>query len=217
MKFSIQCFGALGSGILGFGALATALLGSLSLGSPVQAAEEVVVDLSGLELAVSVAELEDYIYRDQSTGDLALYTSFLDQVAVARTKEILAQKYALSPEELNPILQAPLIQDVFTWLGEMIQTEAGTNGSEAIQTALLGAGQVSGEIDLLTVIEAFPDRVLRIDADRVLKVIAQVGQLYQQTEEVVALMQSTSTTAATDSPQNRDLRQPGPWALSNEP
>lgn len=197
------------------GLLLPGLLASLFVGLPAQAAERVILDLAGLDLEISMAELEDFVYRNQTPSTLVFYTSFLDQQTVDRTKQLLAQKYALSANEITPVLQAPLIQDVFTWLGQMITTETGANGSDAIQTALLNAGQTNAEIDLLTVMRAFPDDTLRIDADRILDVLDQVGQLRQKTKAVVELMRSTPATA-TEFDYSRDLRQAGPFQFQQE-
>jgi predicted dienelactone hydrolase len=194
----------------------------LGLSWPVRAAERIYFDFSILGRSVAVAELEDFAQTGALTGRLGYYLNWLTTPAQQQQLQaVLQARYRLDPLVVERFSYTSSGERLLGEVGDILQTESRLNGGQAIRSAaILAAAQPEG-MTVLSFLQQFPTD-LRIDLQRLLKLVRRVQGILRDTEAVVAQFNQQQTLAATERPGPRpsswpnldpaaDLRLPGPF------
>ena len=195
------------------------LLATMSL--PSLAAEQITFSHGFLERTVSVTSLEAFAKEGQVSDELDFY---LQRVGVEEREKI--QKILLTPVDLSPVvlsnfLYSSLGEVLLQYLGSLIQTDSRLNGFYALRSAIVQAAADSEGLTILNVIQHFPTRAVRIDGSRVFQIAGMIAQLFERTEQVVALIEKQAelelaTTAAINFTQDSNLEEAGPFTWSSK-
>ncbi|MEM6840575.1 MAG: alpha/beta fold hydrolase, partial [Cyanobacteria bacterium P01_C01_bin.120] len=194
-----------------------ALFSSLSIVSaalPSLAAERVVLSYGSLEIAVSIDSLAAFAREGQVDDNLDAYLRSASIEEREELQAILLAPVEVSPATLSRFLYSASGEVLLQYLGNLIQTDSRLNGFYALRAAVvLAAADVEG-LTLLNVLQQFPTPTVRVDGLQTLRVAGAAGQLAEQTEQAIALIEQQSaaeirTAAAVDFTEYADLEQPG--------
>ena len=99
-------------------------------------------------------------------------------------------------------------------MGNIIQTQSGDNGVEAIQTSLIEVANIPNGFTIIDVMRRFPSPEIRLDVEQILDILTRIFTLVQQTQAVTKSLEVLSNIEAkqadfTDFSQKQDLRKPG--------
>ncbi|MFM7426157.1 MAG: alpha/beta hydrolase, partial [Elainella sp.] len=186
---------------------------ALGLAGPGWAAERIYFDFSILGRSLAVTELANFAETGRPTGRLGYYLNWFTSPAQQQQLQVALQtRYRVAPLVVERFSYTSSGVRLLGEIGEIIQTEARLNGGQAIRSAaILAAAQPEG-ISVLSFLQQFPTD-LRIDLQRLLRLIQRVQGILQQTETTVAQLHQQAVHLAADStfPAAPDLRQSGPF------
>ncbi len=185
----------------------------LGLTWPVRAAERIYFDFSILGRSVAVAELETFAQTGDLSGRLGYYLNWLTTPEQQRQLQALLQaRYPVEPLLVERFSYTSSGVRLFREVGEILQTEARLNGGQAIRSAaILAAAQPQG-ISVISFLQQFPTD-LRIDLQRLLKLVRRVQGILRETEAVVGQLHQQALASSHPPPSSEpDLRHPGPFS-----
>jgi len=185
---------------------------------PVRAAERIHVYYGLFGRSFSIESLKTFAETGQVETDLAFILNRLNPEQKSWLRQILNTHYQLEPVALSRFFSSSLGERALTYGGELVQTEAGTNGFYAIRAALVQGAASSGGLSALSVLQQFPTNI-RLDARRILQQVNQISALRQETADMVAaLEQATVDQAAVDAAkvlsQGLDVQRQGPLRIT---
>jgi hypothetical protein len=152
----------LGHGILlGMGAIVLTT-------SPVQAAEQIYLEVGPLLFSLSVESLETFVQEGKITKELARYANQFDQPMREQIRQTLQRPYEMDEVTVYRLTEIPVVTDFLRGLGEVINTPSGINGFYAIRSALVLAAAQEGSWTLMDVIRQFPTDI-RINTELAMK------------------------------------------------
>ena len=68
---------------------------------------------------------------------------------------------------IQPFFNSPLILAFLSYLGNIIQTQSGDNGVEAIQTSLIEVANIPNGFTIIDVMRRFPIPEIRLDVEQI--------------------------------------------------
>lgn len=191
--------------------LSLSLVLSVSLGGPVQAAEQVRMRYGLYELLITAEDLSLFARTGEAQGDLRTLVSRLGSGRAAQLQGALQATYELDPVLANRFAYTRSGEQLLTAVGELIRTESGQNGFKALRAALtLAAGDPDG-LSMLSFLEHFPSE-MRIDIGDALRLADEYGSLLGQTQAMVnrlAIETDAVATGRVDFSRLPDPRLPG--------
>ena len=184
------------------------------------AAERIYFSYGAIERTISVASLEAYAKEGKIDDDLATYAEYVNPQRLIQLQRVLQARIQLSPVAVSQFLYTPVGETLLERLGEVIQTEARQPGFYALRAALILAAADQDGLTLLSVLEKFPTRSVRIDLGRSLEIMERLEILIAQTREAIALVSNESAAATSQSQVNfsqlPDLRLPGRFSWNKQ-
>ena len=184
------------------------------------AAERIYFSYGAIERTISVASLEAYAKEGKIDDDLATYAEYVNPQRLIQLQRVLQARIQLSPVAVSQFLYTPVGETLLERLGEVIQTEARQPGFYALRAALILAAADRDGLSLLSVLEKFPTRSVRIDLGRSLEIMERLEILIAQTREAIALVSNESAAATSQSQVNfsqlPDLRLPGRFSWNKQ-
>ena len=184
------------------------------------AAERIYFSYGAIERTISVASLEAYAKEGKIDDDLATYAEYVSPQRLIQLQRVLQARIQLSPVAVSQFLYTPVGETLLERLGEVIQTEARQPGFYALRAALILAAADRDGLSLLSVLEKFPTRSVRIDLGRSLEIMERLEILIAQTREAIALVSNESAAATSQSQVNfsqlPDLRLPGRFSWNKQ-
>ena len=184
------------------------------------AAERIYFSYGAIERTISVASLEAYAKEGKIDDDLATYAEYVSPQRLIQLQRVLQARIQLSPVAVSQFLYTPVGETLLQRLGEVIQTEARQPGFYALRAALILAAADQDGLTLLSVLEKFPTRSVRIDLGRSLEIMERLEILIAQTREAIALVSNESAAATSQSQVNfsqlPDLRLPGRFSWNKQ-
>jgi len=191
------------------------LIAPISVPQKTIAAERVYASYSALERSVAVSSLEAYAKKGVINEDLSIYTQYLKPPQMAQLRRALLQRINLSPVAISQFLYTDQGEMLLQKLGEIVKTETHESGSLALRGALILAADDPQGLTLLTFLQKFPTRSIRIDLARTLDIAGQLENLVTQTNRAndAVAEKSKATALAFQPPANLaqflDLRRRG--------
>lgn len=130
--------------------------------SPVQAAEQIYLEVGPLLFSLSVESLETFVQEGKITKEFARYANQFDRQTQEKLRQALQRPYEMDEVTVYRMTEIPVVVDFLRGLGDVINTPSGINGFYAIRSALVLAAAQEGSWTLMDVIRQFPTDI-RID------------------------------------------------------
>ncbi|WP_413281050.1 alpha/beta hydrolase [Floridanema evergladense] len=165
---------------------------------PARSAERLQVSLDILQRTISVNSLEAYAKRGVVNNDLAPYVRSVNPQQQALLRRILLKRLEVRPIAISQFFNTPQAAILLRRLGQVVQTESGEVGSQAIQQALISAANDPEGITLLNVLRKFPATGVRIDLTRGLQLADDLSRVIEQSNKAVAAVNQQATTLVTN-------------------
>jgi len=165
--------------------------------SPVEAAERISLSYGLIERTIAIESLEEFAESDGIPRELRPYTRYFNDDQVEQFRQVLQTRLDLSPVAVSQFLHTQQGDSLLVQLGEVVRTEAGLEGTQALRAALvLAAFDPEEGLTPLTVLRYFPLDGIRIDLERTSRILAQVQQQVNLTQQTIALLnqQANGTT-----------------------
>jgi predicted dienelactone hydrolase len=177
-----------------------------------QAAERIYVTYGLLERSISIDALENFAKTGEVDDDLYVYTSYVSPDQRKQLRSALQTRADVSPVAISQFLYSPQGELLLKRLGQVIQSEARTDGAIGIRAALILAAADSTEgFTPLSIIRKFPTRGIRVDLQKTLQVAGALQRLVSDTQQYVGKVVALADRNAAEFPvqQTMDLITPG--------
>ncbi|GAX41005.1 hypothetical protein NIES4075_19730 [Tolypothrix sp. NIES-4075] len=170
------------------------------------------------EFTLSTQSLETFAKEGKITKDFAFYAERATPQQLAQLRELLQQKFKVTPTLVSQFSYSPLGEKVVQRLGELIQTDTQKNGFYAIRGALILAATDPEGLTVVNVLRRFPSNSVRINFTEGLQVVSNLTDLLKRRDALVAFIQreanAEAETAKIDFSKQPDLRSPGNFRFS---
>ncbi|MCM0591578.1 MAG: alpha/beta hydrolase [Gloeotrichia echinulata IR180] len=165
------------------------------------------------EFSLSTDSLEIFAKEGKINDELAFYADRATPQQLAQLRDLLQQRFQVTPTLVSQFTYSPLGEEVVRRLGELILTDSRQNGFYAIRGALIVAAADPQGLTVLNFLRRFPSQSLRLNFSAGLQIVKNLSDLLKTRDAVVGLIQQQASAQAAnanvDFSQKVDLRQPG--------
>lgn len=170
------------------------------------------------EFSLSTNSLETFAKEGKITGDFELYAKRATPEQLAQLRELLQQRFKITPTLVSQFTYSPIGEQVIQRLGELLLTESRQNGFYALRGALILAANDPQGLSVVNIIRRFPSETIRLNFTEGVKIINNLSELLKTRDTVVAYLQKQAlvgslTNANINFSQKPDLRQPGKYSF----
>ncbi|MGF1521947.1 MAG: alpha/beta hydrolase [Leptolyngbyaceae cyanobacterium] len=154
--------------------LGLGILGGASLflsASPVQAVEQVILELGPLKKAVQVSDLETFSQTGEIPTDLEMYRALLTPTVQATLKNHLSIEPAIRDRVIQDLTASSNGRLVLDLLSEV----APDLSPEDLQTAMQAAAETESGVTVISVLKALPQQRLTLQGPKLLRLASQLG------------------------------------------
>ncbi|MFH7028498.1 MAG: alpha/beta hydrolase [Heteroscytonema crispum UTEX LB 1556] len=166
------------------------------------------------EFTLSTQSLSAFAKEGKITPEFSLYAQRANAKQLAQLRELLQQRFNVTPTLVSQFTYSPLGEQVVRRLGELLLTDSGQNGFYAIRAALILAAADPEGLTVINVLRRFPSDNVRLNFSEWLEIVSNLSELLKRRDAIVAFIQKQASSEAANSPvdfsQLPDLRQPGP-------
>ena len=171
-----------------------------------QAADRIYVTYGLLERSISIDALENFAKTGEVDDDLYVYTSYVSPAQRKELRSALQTKADVTPVAISQFLYSPQGELLLKRLGQVIQSEARTDGAVGIRAALILAAADSTEgFTPLSIIRKFPTRGIRVDLQKTLQVAGELQRLVSETQRTVSQIVALADRTAAASPIQKTI------------
>ncbi|MCC5607784.1 alpha/beta hydrolase [Nostoc sp. CHAB 5834] len=165
------------------------------------------------EFYLSVDSLETFAKVGKIDQDLSFYASRATPQQLAQLRDLLQQRFNVTPTLVSQVTYSPIGEQVVQQLGEFLLTESRQNGFYAIRASLILAAADREGLTVVNLLRKFPSNTIRVNFTEGLRIVDDLSQLLKRRDEVVASLQKEAIAQAANSTvdfsQQPDLRSPG--------
>ncbi len=165
------------------------------------------------EFSLSVESLELFAKEGKINSELQFYASRANPQQLAQLRDLLQQRFNVTPTLVSQVTYSPIGQQVLQRLGELVLTDSRRNGFYALRGSLILAAADPEGLTVVNLLRKFPGENLRLNFTQGLKIVADLSDLLKKRDEVVGFVQKEAITEAANSTvdfsQLPDLRSPG--------
>jgi predicted dienelactone hydrolase len=165
------------------------------------------------EFSLSVDSLEIFAKEGKIDEDFSFYASRATPEQLAQLRDLLQQRFNVSPTLVSQITYSPIGEEVVQRLGDLLLTESRQNGFYAIRASLILAASDRQGLTVINLLRRFPSQTIRLNYTEGLRIVDDLSQLFKKKDEVVAFLQKEAIAQAANSPfdfsKQPDLRSPG--------
>ncbi len=188
------------------------------------------------EFSLSADSLETFAKEGKITDELALYASRATPEQLAQLRELLQQRFNITPTLVSQFTYSPIGEQVVRRLGELLLNDSRQNGFYALRSALIIAAADPEGLTVVNVLRKFPSSSVRLNFSEGIQIVNNFSELLKTRDAVVGFIQTellktrdavvgfiqteaikeTITQAPTSNVNfafKPDLRQPGPFGL----
>ncbi|BAY98480.1 hypothetical protein NIES37_24300 [Tolypothrix tenuis PCC 7101] len=171
------------------------------------------------EFSLSAKSLEKFAKEGKIDSELSFYASRATPEQLAQLRQLLQQKFDITPVLVSQFTYSPLGEAVLRRLGELLLTDSRQNGFYAIRAALILSAADPQGLTVVNLLRKYPSESLRLNFSEGLQIVNSLSNLVKAQDQIVSLIkQQTTTQAQTNNAtvnyaQLPDLRSPGklPW------
>jgi len=187
---------------------------------PSPAADKINLHYGLYELTITRQELETFAETGVAEGGLSAVLSRLDGDLSGQFYDLLQAQYDLNPVLASRFSYTSSGEQLLSEIGDLIKTESGLNGGQALRAALVLAASEPDGLTLLNFIERYPTDI-RISIGQLLSIAetfrALLSETAQTTEQLIAETQMLAgDDASVDFAALPDPRLPGEFSHSME-
>ncbi|WP_448269112.1 alpha/beta hydrolase [Nostoc sp. DSM 114159] len=166
------------------------------------------------EFYLSVDSLETFAKEGKIDQDLSFYASRATPEQLAQLRDLLQQRFNLTPTLVSQVTYSPIGEQLVQQLGKLLLTESRKNGFYAIRASLiLSAADRQEGLTVVNLLRKFPSDTIRVNFTEGLRIVDDLSQLIKKKDEVFASLQkeaiAQAATSKIDFSQKPDLRSPG--------
>lgn len=165
------------------------------------------------EFSLPVNSLQTFAKEGKIDDDLKFYAERAKPQELAQLRELLQQRFNVTPTLVSQVTYSPLGEQVLQRLGNLLLTDSRKNGFFAIRAALILAADDPDGLTVVNVLRKFPGETLRLNFTEGLKIVGDLSGLLKTRDKVVTFLQKEAVTQAANSnvnfSQQPDLRSPG--------
>ncbi|MBH8550958.1 alpha/beta hydrolase [Nostocaceae cyanobacterium CENA357] len=173
------------------------------------------------EFSLSADSLETFAKEGKITDELALYASRATPEQLAQLRELLQQRFNITPTLVSQFTYSPIGEQVVRRLGELLLNDSRQNGFYALRSALIIAAADPQGLTVVNVLRKFPSSTVRLNFSEGIQIVNNFSELLRTRDAVVSFIQREAiketlikaTTANVNFAFKPDLRQPGPFDL----
>jgi hypothetical protein len=196
--------------LTGFGGI------SLLEAKPLQAAEKIQLFYGALEFPLPIQSLKTFAETGEIDSDFRFYARKLDKETLTQLRQLLQRRLKVSHIALNQLSYTGMGEKLLRDLGRVIQTETGDNGFFALRGALTLAAAEPQGLSLLSVLQRYPSRNIRVNLAGLLKIQRYLTTVIEYRDDVVTAIATEATQEAQAQPSPdfsrlADLRKPGKY------
>ncbi|AFY32877.1 alpha/beta hydrolase [Calothrix sp. PCC 7507] len=165
------------------------------------------------EFSLSVESLELFAKEGKIDSELEFYASRANPQQLAQLRDLLQQRFNVTPTLVSQVTYSPIGQQVLQRLGELVLTDSRRNGFYALRGSLILAAADPKGLTVVNLLRKFPGENLRLNFTEGLRIVSDLSELLKKRDEVVGAVQKEAITEAANSTvdfsQQPDLRSPG--------
>ena len=169
-----------------------------------------------LTVSVSLESLEIFAETGEITGDLKLFTLFLDDQIMGQLRQGLQQPLPLDVVQTYKFSYSPLGRDAIAEVGKIVRFTPNRNGFYGLRAALIGAAANAEEEGwtILDAIAQFPTQTIEVDVQDLLQLRELLSVYLDYNQAAVKAIANKSQIEAEsqsdlDLSNLSDLSQPG--------
>ena len=195
--------------------LALAAIAAIAIPLPSRAVEQITLHYPPFkDFSIPVRDLELFATTGEIAPEFAAYVKQAKPEQLQKLRHSLRQRIVVSPTYITQITDSPLLRTVLERLGEVIQTEAGTNGNKSLRLALIrAAGDKTAGLTPINFLYRFPGRRMQINLSEGFAVYANLTELLKQRDTMIVsiaqIAQAEAAASKIDFSTKLDLRQVG--------
>lgn len=195
-------------------------IAGLGIGVPVVAADHIFLVGQGLQLSLSVKELDTWLTTRQVEPDLAEYLELLSSAQQTQLRELLTTSYQDDFFNLSQMSQTSIGENFLRHLGEVIRVQGGQNGYENLRVALMKAEADPDGISVINLLRSAPQD-LELDLAQMIGLFHQFLGLSRQTNRLVSDLKLATVDPDGDEPESQldsslNLQEPGRTPVSQQ-
>ena len=202
-----------------FSGLCLSVLLPLAVSRPAVAAEEVILTYGFVEISTSVEALRIYAQTGQANEELSPYIKFLNEDQRSQFRQALQARREISPVNISQFLHSGIGENILRSVGNIIQTKGRRNGAQGLRGALVLAAAESEGLSLLSILDYFPTRAVRIDSGQAFRGLGSFTGLIQDTQNAIAAIASRSVPPSVIGaavPPIDELSTPGRYQITQQ-
>ncbi|WGV27118.1 alpha/beta hydrolase [Halotia branconii] len=203
--------------------LSLGLLSTLMTATPGMAADRISFFYPPFgEFSLSTDSLETFAKEGKITDELAIYANRATPEQLAQLREVLQQRFNLTPTLISQFTYSPIGEQLMQRLGELLLNDSRQNGFYALRSALIIAAADPQGLTVINVLRKFPSSSVRLNFSEGIQIVNDLSQLLKTRDAVVSFIQQEAikeTIIQADANSNvnfafkPDLRQPGPFSF----
>ncbi len=164
--------------------------------SAANAAEKIHLSFFLFERSFSIDSLETFAREGRYTESLSSYGRFFNAEQLEQARGALLQKVDLEPLTIAQFLYTPIGERLLKRVSKIVRPKSGIDGFYALRSALIGAASQEGGLTALNVLKQYPTQGIQVDLKTGLDLFAQVQKIVEQTNAVVAEIESEANASA---------------------
>ncbi|WP_298615081.1 alpha/beta hydrolase [uncultured Thermosynechococcus sp.] len=130
--------------------------------------------------SIQVSDLATFVKTGHASPELRFLIRLLPSDQEPNLRESLTTRMNLEPTTVGQFVKSPIGQTFLERIGQVIRTENDLNGAQALGEALKTAATSPSGITLLSVLQAFPSKSLKVNGELGLKAIGAFTRAINQ-------------------------------------
>lgn len=203
------------------GSLTLSLLSNTLSATSGLAAEQLVFSYPPFgDFEISTTDLEVFAKEGKITDNFAYYAKRVNSKQREQLRELLQNRFAVTPTLVSQFFYTPLGESVLKRLGEIFETDSRMNGFYALRSAFILAAADPEGLTAINVLRRYPTRSIRLNLGLTQGLVGELSGLLKKRDAIVATIGQQSLAEATQSTvnfsQQPDLRLPGSFRVQKQ-
>ncbi|MEA5504855.1 alpha/beta hydrolase [Halotia wernerae UHCC 0503] len=173
------------------------------------------------EFSLSADSLETFAKKGKITDELAMYANRATPQQLAQLRELLQQRFNVTPTLVSQFTYSPIGEQLVRRLGELLLNDSRQNGFYALRSALIIAAADPQGLTVINVLRKFPSSSVRLNFSEGIQIVNDLSELLKTRDAVVGFIQREAIKETIAQAANSnvnfsfkpDLRQPGPFGF----
>ncbi|MEL7313365.1 MAG: alpha/beta fold hydrolase [Cyanobacteria bacterium J06559_3] len=183
---------------------------------PVFGAERIQFFYGPFEPTILVEDLEAITTAEAPESIDAPWLDQLNEAQLTTLQTFLNQRFEVDVVMMSQLSYSDVGENLLSRVGQIIQTESGLNGQQALRSALISAAADNQGLSILNVIRHFPLDTIQLNWPLVQKVLAENQAIFQEQVNVITNLQQQAQTSTAQSLSTEDLSQMGTYRWQQE-